>query len=501
MLGLTEDDITDNSRICSRHFLFGDTSIPPSLDLGKRFSSPKKLDQDRGKRAMKQRCDFQAPDPSKQQRRHLDKTPPSRASSLSVTTPGSTSTEDEQKSLSASIGEPLVSDFSVHELPGYDGGRDRLVDTALSARIEMLESQMQNIKDLDSTKIRFFRLETIAGNDSLVRFYTGFISYEILLSFFDFLGPAVHRLRYWGESDRKTSRRRKNQKLDLLNQLFLTLVKLRLNLPVKDLSFRFGISIGLVSRYFTTWVCFLYQQLKEINWSPEMEQVFATQPMAFKDKYPTTYSIIDASEVFIETPTDLFMQSSTWSNYKHHNTAKVLIGCTPNGAISFVSPLYVGGISDVELTKVSGFLDTLDGKKGASVMADRGFTVRDMLSEKGVSLNIPPFMENRQQLPAEEVQRGRKIASLRIHVERAIGRIKHYRIIGTTFPVSMIRLADMVVSVCVTNFEPVLVPSPVDGHEEDEVDQYFKSVLGSESEMEYDADTELTDEEDDVSSD
>ena len=104
-------------------------------------------------------------------------------------------------------------------------------------------------------------------------------------------------------------------------------------------------------------------------------------------------------------------------------------------------------------------------------MADRGFTVRDMLSEKGVSLNIPPFMENRQQLPADEVQRGRKIAFLRIHVERAIGRIKHYRIIGTTFPVPMIRLPDMVVSVCawLTNFEPVLVPSPVDDHEEDEV--------------------------------
>ena len=54
-----------------------------------------------------------------------------------------------------------------------------------------------------------------------------------------------------------------------------------------------------------------------------------------------------------------------------------------------------------------------------------------------------------------------------------------YRIIGTTFPVSMIRLANMVVSVCawLTNFEPVLVPSPVDDHEEDEVDQYNTSNL------------------------
>ena len=43
-------------------------------------------------------------------------------------------------------------------------------------------------------------------------------------------------------------------------------------------------------------------------------------------------------------------------------------------------------------------------------MADRGFTVRDVVEKKGVHLNIPPFMENRQQLPEQEIQRGRKIA-------------------------------------------------------------------------------------------
>lgn len=61
----------------------------------------------------------------------------------------------------------------------------------------------------------------------------------------------------------------------------------------------------------------------------------------------------------------------------------------------------------------------------------------------------------------------------------------------TTF----IRLADMVVSVCawLTNFEPVLVPPPVDDHVEEKVDEYFKSVLDSESDIDYDADTESND--------
>ena len=137
------------------------------------------------------------------------------------------------------------------------------------------------------------------------------------------------------------------------------------------------------------------------------------------------YCIIDCSEIFIETPSDLFVQFSTWSNYKHRNTRKFLIECTPNGEISYVSLLYNGSISDVELTKVSGFLNTLEGKGGVSVMADQGFTACDVLAEKGVDLNIPPFMEEREQQPADEVKHGRGIASLRIHVERAIGRIKN----------------------------------------------------------------------------
>ena len=328
--------------------------------------------------------------------------------------------------------------------------------TALGARVELLESEVKRLSSSvnKTDKTQNFRLEQVSDSDLLVRFYTGFSSYSLLINFFEFLGSSVHKLTYWGDAERKTSRRCKALKLNPLNQFFLTLIKLRLNLVTTDLAIRFGISSSLVSKYFITWVCFLHRHFKEIDWSPTADQVAATLPHAFREKYPTTYVIIDASEIFIQSPSDLFMQSSTWSNYKHHNTGKVLIGCTPNGAVSFVSQLYVGSISDVELTKVSGFLDTLDNKSGVSVMADRGFTVCDELASKGVSLNIPPFMEGRKQLSAEDVERGRHIAALRIHVERVIGRIKNFSILGGTLPISMIRIPNQIVSVCayLTNF-------------------------------------------------
>ena len=100
---------------------------------------------------------------------------------------------------------------------------------------------------------------------------------------------------------------------------------------------------------------FLYNHLKEIEWCPTADQVASTLPHALKQKYPTTYIIIDASEIFLETPTALMLQTSTWSNYKQHNTAKYLVDVTPNGAISSISPTFVGSISDPEFTRRFSF--------------------------------------------------------------------------------------------------------------------------------------------------
>ena len=511
-LNLKEDRIQDHHRVCSRHFPNSDVTQVPSLNLGKRFVSPKKLHTPRGERALrsaKRKC--LSPFPMSTPKRHST---PSPCSSRDITA-GSSEVEDYnplgRTPLSTPIGEALLSDYSVHELP--DSGESFDVDTSLScgevstqqqterqamvvntalvARIESLEAENRTLKlKLVSKKPRYFCLEDIAHNDSLVRFYTGFDSYETLLAFYDFLGPSVNNLTYWGS--KSTTKAKRRTKLDPLNQLFLTLMKLRLNLRERDLGIRFGLAVSSVSKYFITWVCFLYAHLKEIDWMPSVEQVKATLPHAFKERYPKTYIIVDASEIFVETPNDLQLQSSTWSSYKHHNTAKFLVGCTPNGAISFISPLYAGSISDVELTRVSGLIEKLEGKSNISVLADRGFTIRHQLKAVGADLNIPPFMEGRAQLPAAEVLEGRKIASVRIHVERAIARIKNFTILKGSLPITFSRIANQIVCVCcwLVNFQPVLIPPQADSEDVD-VDKYFQTYYSSDSD--YDADSELSD--------
>ena len=67
---------------------------------------------------------------------------------------------------------------------------------------------------------------------------------------------------------------------------------------MKDLAFRFGISTTSASRYITTWICFLYHHLKELDWTPTVQQVIGTLPHSFQKSYPDTYAIIDGSEIF-----------------------------------------------------------------------------------------------------------------------------------------------------------------------------------------------------------
>ena len=182
------------------------------------------------------------------------------------------------------------------------------------------------------------------------------------------------------------------------------------------------------------------------------------------------------------------MQSSTWSQYKHHNATKFLVARAPNGAIRYISPVFVGSISDIELTKASGYLTTLQDKPGISITADRGFTIKDMLKELNIELNLPPFMEGRKQLPAEEVQEGRKIASLCIHVERASGRIKTFSILKETIPISLARLTNQIVYVCafLANTHPALVSLEVtlEGSFEEFIDTFSDSECSDESDCE-----------------
>ena len=170
------------------------------------------------------------------------------------------------------------------------------------------------------------------------------------------------------------------------------------------------------------------------------------------DEYPTE----NLPKLFIQQPSLPELQQRTFSRYKNHNTYKGLIGISPSGAVTFVSELYPGSISDKELTRQSGLLDLLD--RDDSIMADRGFDILEDLAPRGVKLNIPPFLRGKTQLDERELLETRRIALLRIHVERCMERIKNFHIFDGVMPLSLIDVADQIFFVCavLTNFRMYL---------------------------------------------
>ncbi|CAH3144764.1 unnamed protein product [Porites lobata] len=227
----------------------------------------------------------------------------------------------------------------------------------------------------------------------------------------------------------------------------------------KDLAYRFGVTEDQVNKIIKKGVKVMAKALRFLIVWPDKEATIRNMPKVFKRSisYQKTRVIIDCSEIFIKRPTNLLARNITYSNYKHHNTMKFLVGITPCGAVSFLSKCWGGRVSDKELTLNSGFLDHLE--YGDQVMADRGFLIKEELICRGASLVIPAFTKGKNQLKGTEVISSRKIANLRIHVERAIGRMKFYKILNSTWDLKLVESANdiLLVVAALVNLQPPLV--------------------------------------------
>ena len=81
------------------------------------------------------------------------------------------------------------------------------------------------------------------------------------------------------------------------------------------------------------------------------------------------------------------------------------------------------------------------------VMADRGFNLRDLVTKRNVTLNIPPFAKGKQ-LSTKACNKTRRIASHGIHVERAIQRRKKFSLLQRVIPISVAVVANQAAFVC-----------------------------------------------------
>lgn len=229
------------------------------------------------------------------------------------------------------------------------------------------------------------------------------------------------------------------------DEFLLCLMKLRLGLLGKDLQYRFNISIASTSRIFSSWLRACALTLGKLVFIPDQGTLNLTKPPHFKP-VKNLHSIIDATKNFIQSPKDHKRQKQTWSNYKHHNTVKVLVAVAANSSIVYVSPGYGSSILNKRLTNDCGYLDKLDPY--TTLMADKGFNIKDECTSRHIELVVPPGRRGQSQMTTREINKTSYIAKMRILVEQIIRQMKCFRILSSEVPISMLSHIDDIVTVC-----------------------------------------------------
>lgn len=115
-----------------------------------------------------------------------------------------------------------------------------------------------------------------------------------------------------------------------------------------------------------------------------------------------------------------------------------------------------GRVSDKVITNQSGFLDVVEPYD--TVLADRGFPIREELTLKRARLLIPPGRNGVNQMTKSDVILTKQIANKRIYIEQAIRRMKFFRILKYEVPISLMHhLDDIIRSIAgVCNLYPPL---------------------------------------------
>lgn len=278
---------------------------------------------------------------------------------------------------------------------------------AMEDELQSLRTENIKVKELLLSATNKHTLDEFRDNDEKVKYFTGLPKFTVLWALFQFVKPKLPE----------------KQCLDKFQFLMLCLMRLRLDLPLQFLAFEFNISPSSVSRFFAECIDILYKRLKpSVRW-PEREQLRKTMPMQFRKHFNNKVAvIIDCFEIFIERPSNLIARASTWSSYKHHHTAKYLVGITPQGSVSYISQGWGGRTSDKYITEHSGFLSNI--VPGDLILADRGFDIADSVGCLCAEAKIPAFTKGRDQLSPLDIENTRKLASCRIQVERVIGLVR-----------------------------------------------------------------------------
>lgn len=347
---------------------------------------------------------------------------------------------------------------------------ERLEREEMSQELDISRQQVQELMDemtqlqkelgsrhcessADQTAWIPLRWETFKSHESLAKKLPGFTGvktvgiFEALADFFLEAGGTEWTFSQPRKTSEPSAKKRKRSetaksKLTFHDRMLITLHLLRTGSTQEHTSALFGIHEATTSRTFKVMVSNMAWVVNEVMMPPTAKMMEALCPPKLKKEFGnrTVSYFLDATELRVQVPKDRRAQKALYSNYKSHTTAKLLGAFSPVGCMPWVSAAYPGSVSDNVITAQSGFVEQC-AFHGHTVLADKGFTVRYLLSGKGCDLYVPPKRRSRQvKLTQEECADTFKVANPRIHVERMFGLVAPFRWLKNVIPIHQVDL-------------------------------------------------------------
>ncbi|XP_066917504.1 uncharacterized protein [Clytia hemisphaerica] len=334
---------------------------------------------------------------------------------------------------------------------------------AIAARIDniILKNEINILRSTssDDENSNPMDVESILKSETTAKYFIG-LTPRHFWDMCEFLGDAKHHLTYWNSKKDSTNENARSTRaccLTLPQQLFITLLRLRRGFNIMTIAHFYSVSESTIRTIFTTWIMFIFHHFKSIahQFFPERQAFRKFLPKVFRP-FKNIRASVDCTEFKCQTPRDYKQQGHMYSSYKSHCTMKCMIAVNPNGAACFVSDLFEGSTTDVDLFERSGILQHVNYKD--SFLVDKGFTVQHLLLSKQATIFIPPFLGKREKFTKEEIILTKRIAKARIHVERFNEPLKKFRLIDRIIPLSLAHMASQLVFVgcMLVNFQEFL---------------------------------------------
>jgi len=247
--------------------------------------------------------------------------------------------------------------------------------------------------------------------------------------------------------------------LSMIDQFLFTMIQLR-SIPNNDVvSALFHIDHGTGTRYFTTWVLLMRSLLEAVCPVNDavVQRLQDNMPAVFRSTFkgrPVVLTL-DCLHWELESPSDSQAAKVTFSQYWNSSCGKVLIPLANLGGPLPPSAVHGGSITDPEITDAWKHLKDLPA--GVYILADKGWVdYTTATSKHGIGIITPDKKrQGSDQFTADDSMWNQDVAHLRIHVERAIRRIREFRILNVRCPILRADLMSDIMTVCtlLTNFK------------------------------------------------